>query len=60
MVRPDQDDEEKGTLLDSRFANHLACLREDATDPDLSCMERLALVRERARQVRKSGGNWRL
>lgn len=35
------------TLLKSRLAYHLACLRENATDPDLSALERLALVRDR-------------
>ncbi|MGD0267379.1 MAG: hypothetical protein ABSD47_20910 [Candidatus Methylomirabilota bacterium] len=35
-------------LLESRLAYHLRCLREDATDPDTTSVERLALVRDRA------------
>ncbi len=30
-------------LLESRLAFHLRCLREDATDPEMSTLERLAL-----------------
>ncbi len=50
-----QDAQEEPTLLESRLACHLAYLREDATDPELSSLERLALVRDRgvrAREIR--------
>lgn len=40
-------------LLESRLAYHLRCLREDATDPTLSALDRLALVRDRARRIRE-------
>lgn len=30
-----------------------ACLREDATDPERSSLERLAMVRNRARRIRE-------
>lgn len=40
-------------LLVSRLAYHLACLREDATDPARSSLERLALVRDRAGRIRE-------
>ena len=33
-------------LLESRLAYHHRCLREDATDPAMSALERLALVRD--------------
>jgi|GEM_PF-1338058 hypothetical protein len=50
--------EERGTqarpLLASRLAYHLRCLREDATDPAMSSLERLALVRDRARRIREN------
>jgi hypothetical protein len=39
--------------LESRLAYHLRCLREDATDPDISPIERLALVRDRAARIRE-------
>ena len=45
----------KRTLLESRLAYHLRCLREDATDPALSALERLALVRDRAARIREIG-----
>jgi hypothetical protein len=41
------------TLVESRLAYHLRCLREDATDPTMSAVERLALVRDRARRIRE-------
>ena len=41
------------TLLESRLRYHLRCLREDATDPTMSAVERLALVRDRARRIRE-------
>ncbi len=40
-------------VLRSRLAYHLRCLEEDATDPELSQLERLALVRDRARRIRE-------
>jgi hypothetical protein len=40
-------------LLQLRLAYHLRCLTEDATDSDLSSMERLALVQDRARKIRE-------
>ncbi len=42
-------------LLESRFAYHHRCLREDATDPDLTALERLTLVRGRAAWMREIG-----
>lgn len=39
------------TLLASRLVYHRRCLREDATNPDLTALERLALVRERAARI---------
>jgi hypothetical protein len=44
---------ERGALLESRLRYHLRCLREDATDPTMSAVERLALVRDRARRIRE-------
>jgi hypothetical protein len=41
------------TALASRLAYHLRCLCEDATDPDLSTVERLALVRARVLCIRE-------
>jgi hypothetical protein len=35
------------------LAFHLRCPREDVTDPNLSSLERLALVRERVAGVRE-------
>jgi len=45
-VRPGH---KKRALLESRLAYHLRCLREDATDPERSSLERLALVLDRTR-----------
>jgi len=39
--------------LELQLAYHLRCLREDATDPVLSSVDRLALVRERAMRIRE-------
>ncbi len=39
--------------LESRLRYHLRCLREDATDPALTSVERLALVRDRAKRIRE-------
>jgi hypothetical protein len=38
---------------ESSLIYHLRCLREDATDPDLTSLERLALVRDRVARVRE-------
>jgi hypothetical protein len=46
-------DDSKRVLLESRLTYHLRCLREDATDPALSALERLALVRDRAARIRE-------
>ncbi len=43
----------EASLFASRLAYHLRCLTEDASDPDLSSVERLALVRERAVRIRE-------
>ncbi len=43
----------RGGLLDARLRYHLRCLREDATDPEISPVERLALVRDRAERIRE-------
>ncbi len=43
----------EAALLESRLAYHLRCLREDATDPALTSLERLVLVRDRARRIRE-------
>ena len=40
-------------LLESRLAYHLRRLREDATDPQISALERLALVGDRTRRIRE-------
>ncbi len=40
-------------LLESRLRYHHRCLREDATDPALTSVERLALVRDRAKRIRE-------
>ena len=45
--------ETDANLLASRLAYHLHCLAEDATDPEGSSLERLALGRERVRRVRE-------
>jgi hypothetical protein len=39
-------------VLGSRLADQLACLQEDARDPERSSQERLALVRDRAQRIR--------
>jgi hypothetical protein len=41
------------TLLASRLRYHHRCLREDATNPDLTALERLALVRGRVTRMRE-------
>lgn len=50
VVRPGH---KKCALLEARLADHLRCLRGDATGPALSCLERLGLVRERMARVRE-------
>jgi hypothetical protein len=40
-------------LLESRLRYHLRCLREDAADPEMSALERVALVRDRATRIRE-------
>jgi len=40
-------------LLASRLAYYLCCLAEDATNLELSSVERLALVRERVAWIRE-------
>jgi len=39
--------------LQSRLAYHLRCLAEDATDPDLSGVERLVLLQDRTKKIRE-------
>lgn len=45
--------DEGGSLLKSRLIYHLRCLREDATDPAMSSLERLSLVRDRCERMRE-------
>lgn len=40
-------------LLESRLAYHLRCLQEDATDPTMTNLERLALVWDRTARIRE-------
>ncbi len=51
--RADSTPQAQRRLLKSRLAYHHRCLREDATDPDLTSVERLALVLDRAKWVRE-------
>lgn len=44
--------EEEGDSLKARLTYHFRRLREDATDPELTTLERLALVRDRATRIR--------
>jgi hypothetical protein len=44
---------EDGKLLASRLAYHLRCMAEDATDPELSSRQRLALVQDRVKRIRE-------
>jgi hypothetical protein len=46
-------DSPRRALLASRLAYHLRCLHEDTTDPEMSPLERLALVRDRAGRIRE-------
>ncbi len=43
-------------VLRSRLRYHLRCLQEDATNPELFQLERLALVRDRVRRIREVRG----
>ncbi len=43
----------KRAVLESRLRYHHRCLREDATDPEMSPLERLALVRDRTKRIRE-------
>lgn len=45
-------DSPRRALLKSRLAYH-HCLREDATDPDLTALERLMVARGQARRMRQ-------
>ncbi len=40
-------------VLESRLRYHHGCLREDATDPDLTSVQRLTLVRRRVARMRE-------
>ena len=40
-------------VLEDRLTYHLRCLSEDATHPDFTPLERLDLVRDRARRIRE-------
>jgi hypothetical protein len=53
MERQKNKNQENRILLESRLRYHLRCLREDATDPEMTTMERLMLVRDRARRIRE-------
>jgi hypothetical protein len=53
MGKPQHETGGKHVLLESRLAYHHRCLREDATEPDLTALERLALVRARMRWIRE-------
>jgi hypothetical protein len=48
------DAETEANTLASRLAYHLRCLREDATDHDLSSGDWLVLVRERVRMTKET------
>ncbi len=45
--------EQNRTVLESRLAYHLRCLREDATDPEITTLDRLGLVRDRTIRIRE-------
>ncbi len=53
MAKATQPTRKKCALLKSCLAYHLACLREDATDPAMSPLERLTLVQDRAARLRE-------
>ena len=52
MTKASHQDLNERTLLESRLAYHLGCLREDASDPAMTTVQRLAVVRERAARIR--------
>jgi len=43
VAKESQPKRDRMALLESRIAYHLRCLREDAPDPDMTSLERLAL-----------------
>ncbi len=53
MTRARPHPNEDRTRPESCLASHLRCLREDATDPEMSSFERLALVRDRVARIRE-------
>jgi hypothetical protein len=53
MGKPQREASGERVLIDSRLAYHLHCLREDATDPEISPLGRLALVRDRVARIRE-------
>lgn len=53
MPKADGNSRKNGALLESRLAYHLRCVREDATDPATTTLERLTLVRDRVRWIRE-------
>jgi hypothetical protein len=53
MPRQKDKRQEDRTLLESRLRYHYRCLREDATDPEMTSLERLALVRDRAKRIQE-------
>ena len=53
MPRHKDKNQEGRVLLESRLRYHYRCLREDATNPEVTCVERLALVRDRAERIRE-------
>ncbi len=53
MMKTTSQDNTERILLESRLRSHLRCPEEDATNPDLSQLDRLALVRERAKRIRE-------
>jgi len=53
MPRQKDKRQENRALLESPLTYHLRCLREDATDPEMTCLERLALVRDRVGRIRE-------
>lgn len=53
MAKGERRLQKERALLESRLAYHLRCVREDATDPATTTLERLALVRDRVRWIRE-------
>jgi hypothetical protein len=50
---PTSVDQIRLSLLRDRLAYHPPCLREDSTDPEMTTLERLALVRDRPRRIQE-------